>query len=112
MTDARIKQWVEPGMHAFAFFWGFGTALTSAAMGFMNNANLWCWIAPYPTGCLGSDDIDALEVPTPFCTGGSFISYPCGCPFLLPVSTIYIYIYMCVYYSVYNYVMWNAGLLV
>lgn len=66
MTDTRIKKWVEPSMHAFAFLWGFGTAFAAAVMGYMNNANLWCWIAPYPTGCLGSDDIECTRGPDTF----------------------------------------------
>lgn len=54
MTDTTLKRRVEPGMHLIAFMWAFGTALTSAVMGLINNANLWCWIAPYPSGCLDS----------------------------------------------------------
>lgn len=54
MKDEKLKQFVEPVMHGVAFFWTFGTALTSAWMGLINNANLWCWIAPYPAGCLDS----------------------------------------------------------
>lgn len=54
MTDTMLKRRVEPMMHLVAFIWAFGTALTSAFMGLLNNANLWCWIAPYPAGCLDS----------------------------------------------------------
>ena len=53
-TDKALRVWVEPSMHTIAFIWAFGTACSSAAMGLFNNANLWCWIAPYPAGCLDS----------------------------------------------------------
>ena len=52
--DTQLRRWVEPSMHAIAFIWAFGTATSSAAMGLLNNANLWCWIAPYPSDCLDS----------------------------------------------------------
>ncbi|CAB9502046.1 expressed unknown protein [Seminavis robusta] len=55
-TDTHIGKWIEPSMHAVAFVWGFGTALAASVMGYMNNANLWCWIAPYPSGCLAEDN--------------------------------------------------------
>jgi len=51
MTEKSITRKVEPWMHGIAFAWGFGTAIVSATMGLMNNANLWCWIAPFPAGC-------------------------------------------------------------
>ena len=54
MTDQQLTQRIEPWMHGIAFCWSFGTALSSAALGYMNNANLWCWIAPYPAGCTES----------------------------------------------------------
>lgn len=68
MTDEMLKRRVEPFMHLTAFVWAFGTALTSAFLGLLNNANLWCWIAPYPAGCVES---------TPFgesgtCTRGDY----------------------------------------
>ena len=52
--DQRLRVWVEPAMHLIAGGWAFGTATVSAGMGLINNANLWCWIAPYPQGCLDS----------------------------------------------------------
>jgi hypothetical protein len=54
VTDQQLVHWVEPSMHITAFVWAFGTALSSAVMGLFNNANLWCWIAPHPLGCLDS----------------------------------------------------------
>jgi hypothetical protein len=53
-TDATQKKWVEPSMHAVAGIWAFGTAIYSASSGLLNNANLWCWIAPLPLDCLDS----------------------------------------------------------
>lgn len=52
--DDRIKVFIEPAMHIVAFIWAAGTATVSAGMGLINNANLWCWIAPYPNDCLDS----------------------------------------------------------
>lgn len=52
--DAEIKRRIEPAMHIIAFVWAFGTAFSSAVRGYLNNANLWCWIAPYPSDCLDS----------------------------------------------------------
>ena len=53
-SDRVLRRRVEPAMHVTAFVWAFGTALVSAWMGLINNANLWCWIAPYPSGCKDS----------------------------------------------------------
>jgi hypothetical protein len=53
-SDRRLREFVEPAMHTFAFVWAFGTALYSALAGLLNNANLWCWIAPLPSDCLDS----------------------------------------------------------
>jgi hypothetical protein len=45
---------VEPWAHGFAVGVTFGTAIASLFLGLYNNANLWCWIAPYPLECLNS----------------------------------------------------------
>lgn len=52
--DIMLRRYIEPGMHVVSFIWAFGTATYSASTGLLNNANLWCWIAPYPPGCLDS----------------------------------------------------------
>ena len=54
VRDHVLKKWVEPSMHLVAMLWAFGTAIYSAASGLINNANLWCWIAPLPAGCKDS----------------------------------------------------------
>ena len=51
-TDITLSKYVEPTMHCIAGIWAFGTAITSGIMKLYNNANLWCWIAPYPSNCL------------------------------------------------------------
>eukprot|EP00934_Nitzschia_sp_Nitz4_P008587 Nitzschia sp. Nitz4//scaffold215_size37433//18808//20649//NITZ4_007752-RA/size37433-augustus-gene-0.36-mRNA-1//-1//CDS//3329542154//8577//frame0 len=53
-TDTQLRLWVEPSMHLVAFAWGFGTALSASVMKLMNNANLWCWIAPLPVDCVNT----------------------------------------------------------
>lgn len=55
-SDTYIRKWIEPTMHIVSFLWAFGTAMISAATGMINNANLWCWIAPYPSNCLADDN--------------------------------------------------------
>jgi hypothetical protein len=53
-SDTVLRQWVEPAMHVVAFSWAFGTSVSASVLGLMNNANLWCWIAPFPSDCLDS----------------------------------------------------------
>lgn len=53
-TDRRLRSFVEPAMHTFCFLWAFVTAVYSVAAGLINNADLWCWIAPLPADCLES----------------------------------------------------------
>ncbi|KAL7557305.1 hypothetical protein ACA910_016265 [Epithemia clementina (nom. ined.)] len=53
-SDDILKKRVEPAFHLIAFVWAFGTALVAAWMGMINNANLWCWIAPHPSDCKDS----------------------------------------------------------
>ena len=50
-TQSTLSNKVEPTMHFIAGSWAFGTAISSGVMGLYNNANLWCWIAPYPSNC-------------------------------------------------------------
>lgn len=54
VSDQTLQKYVEPSFHGIAFFWAFGTAFTSSVMGLINDASLWCWIAPYPSDCLDS----------------------------------------------------------
>jgi hypothetical protein len=60
-----------------------GTALTAVGLDLFNNANLWCWIAPYPLNCMESfrledtnDDEEAeLENPNPCLRGDNAFIY-------------------------------------
>lgn len=54
VSDRTLRRVVEPFIHGIAFFWAFGTAFTSSVMGLINDANLWCWIAPFPSDCKDS----------------------------------------------------------
>lgn len=58
VSDRSLRTIVEPTMHGIAFVWGFGTAITSASLRLFNDANLWCWIAPFPAGCLDNDAVE------------------------------------------------------
>lgn len=40
-------------MYVAPFLWAVGTAIIGLPMKLYNNANLWCWIASYPSGCSG-----------------------------------------------------------
>jgi hypothetical protein len=64
-SDTTLEKRVEPAMHAVAGVWAFFTALYSASTGLLNNANLWCWIAPLPQGCKDSfrygDEADCIR---------------------------------------------------
>lgn len=66
VSEVELKGKIESAMHVSSFIWGFGTAFTSVVMGYMNDPNLWCWIAPYPGDCLDSwvhGEIKSLENP-------------------------------------------------
>lgn len=44
----------EPYMHACALTFALGLAFAGLGLKLYNSANLWCWIAPYPSDCQGS----------------------------------------------------------
>jgi hypothetical protein len=50
-TERALLRYVEPSMHTVAIVLSFTSSFTMVVMGYMNDANLWCWIAPYPPGC-------------------------------------------------------------
>lgn len=54
ITEMTIKGIIEPLMHISACGWAIGTAVAALFLNQYNNANLWCWIAPYPPGCKDS----------------------------------------------------------
>lgn len=50
-TDmARKEKW----FHVFPCTWALVTSFSALGLNLLNNANLWCWIAPYPLSCKGS----------------------------------------------------------
>lgn len=54
LSETRIARKWEPFMHAYPLLIAFGTALSGLWLTLYNNANIWCWIAPYPMDCQGS----------------------------------------------------------
>ena len=44
--DDRIRR-LEPLFHCLSISWGLITAIVGLPLTLFNNANLWCWIAPY-----------------------------------------------------------------
>jgi hypothetical protein len=54
-TDDALRKRFEPAIHVFVFVFNFGIATYSIAFtDLINAANLWCWIAPFPSDCLDS----------------------------------------------------------
>jgi len=51
LTEETIAKRFERYMHAGAMVIGFGFAITGLPLTLYNNANLWCWIAAYPSSC-------------------------------------------------------------
>ena len=37
--------------------WGVGTGIIGISLKLYNSAGVWCWVAPYPAGCVGEDCI-------------------------------------------------------
>ena len=56
-------------MHAIALSIGLGFAILGLPLTLYNNANLWCWIASYPTGCEDMTGHHHTDVP---CTRGQY----------------------------------------
>mmetsp|Transcript_15475 Transcript_15475/g.32724 ORF Transcript_15475/g.32724 Transcript_15475/m.32724 type:complete len:336 (+) Transcript_15475:71-1078(+) len=50
-TEEYIAKRYEKYMHAIAIFICFGFAILGLPLNLYNNANLWCWIAAYPSSC-------------------------------------------------------------
>ena len=51
LTDEEIAKRFERYMHGISFIVGFGFAILGLPLTLYNNANLWCWIAAYPSNC-------------------------------------------------------------
>jgi hypothetical protein len=58
VTEQVLRRTVEPAMHFLALSFGFGTATSGVFLNLYNDADLWCWIAPYPVGCDDSRNYD------------------------------------------------------
>jgi hypothetical protein len=54
VSEETLRRNVEPAMHLFAISFGGFTAVIGIFLDLYNNADLWCWIAPYPLNCLDS----------------------------------------------------------
>mmetsp|Transcript_30894 Transcript_30894/g.55983 ORF Transcript_30894/g.55983 Transcript_30894/m.55983 type:complete len:333 (+) Transcript_30894:115-1113(+) len=66
LTEEYIAKRYEKYMHAAAIIIGFGFAILGLPLTLYNNANLWCWIAAYPSSCEDNSG-DHGDVP---CTRG------------------------------------------
>ena len=51
LTDEEISERYERYMHPISLTIGIVFAIAGLPLTLYNNANLWCWIAPYPAGC-------------------------------------------------------------
>lgn len=83
-SDAKLRTFIEPSMHLVCFVWAFGTAMYSALAGLLNNANLWCWIAPLPADCKDSWTYGTAEEgnPNPCIRGDNVWVYRFGFYFI------------------------------
>lgn len=55
-NESQVRR-IEPFMHLFPWAWGLCTGIMGIPLELYNNANLWCWIASYPAGCVGEECI-------------------------------------------------------
>jgi len=53
-SEAKIRRLAEPVFYAAALVIAASTAIASYFLDLYNPTNLWCWIAPYPKGCVES----------------------------------------------------------
>jgi hypothetical protein len=51
ISDVKLQNNVEPFMHVIAILLPLATCIACLVLDLFNNANLWCWIAPYPLNC-------------------------------------------------------------
>uniref|UniRef100_A0A6U5MQS0 G-protein coupled receptors family 2 profile 2 domain-containing protein n=1 Tax=Grammatophora oceanica TaxID=210454 RepID=A0A6U5MQS0_9STRA len=52
IRDERMKKWIEPSMHLFAFVVAFGTAIAGVPLDLYNPDDVpMCWIKNNPIGC-------------------------------------------------------------
>ncbi|EJK60190.1 hypothetical protein THAOC_19505 [Thalassiosira oceanica] len=51
MSEEEIARRYEKNMHVAAITIGVGFAILGLPLKLYNNANLWCWIATYPSNC-------------------------------------------------------------
>jgi hypothetical protein len=63
MRDERFSTKIEPLLHAVPFCWGWFSAIYFLSHGLINNAapGIGCWIAPYPSDCIGNPDVDCIR---------------------------------------------------
>lgn len=48
---------LEPYLHSVPLLWGVGTGIIGIPLKLYNPAGFWCWMAPYPSGCVGDECI-------------------------------------------------------
>ncbi len=49
--EEDFKCRIEYAGHVISIGFGLGTSIAGLVMNLFNNSNVWCWIAPYPSGC-------------------------------------------------------------
>jgi hypothetical protein len=58
VPEERVKKRYEPFFHAIPLVFSVTTAVAALSTQMYNEANLWCWIAASPNGCLHTQEID------------------------------------------------------
>ena len=62
MRDERFSRRIEPALHLIPICWSSFTAIYLLSLGLINNAGPGgCWIAPYPSDCIGNPDVDCIR---------------------------------------------------
>jgi hypothetical protein len=68
VREEEIRRRYELYFHAIPLMFALSTSSAALGTNMYNEANLWCWIAAYPEGCLNSRKAEPDE--TPNCTRG------------------------------------------
>ena len=61
IRKAEFCQKVEPWLHAVPIVWNLSTTVFLLATNHINQADVVCWIAPYPYNCITEDEIDCIR---------------------------------------------------
>mmetsp|Transcript_492 Transcript_492/g.808 ORF Transcript_492/g.808 Transcript_492/m.808 type:complete len:542 (-) Transcript_492:113-1738(-) len=58
VSETRVQKRYEAFFHGIPIVFGVSTAIAALCLNMYNEANLWCWIAAHPDGCLHTKELD------------------------------------------------------